>query len=88
MSEEDLAAELAKAREEIGTLQQRLDVLEQRLQSLSRTGLLNGNFVVRAFAVEGHYLFAAVITALFLALTLKIDFVLGPTLLRILGLIP
>jgi hypothetical protein len=88
MPDQDLAAELAKAREEIGTLRQRLDMLEQKLQSLPQTGLLNRNFVARAFTVQGHYLFASIITALFLVLALERDFNFGQTFSRIIGLIP
>lgn len=64
--EEQLANELAQARQEIAVLRRRLDALETtgRIESLPLTALLNHSYFRRAFAVFGHQLVASLITAI------------------------
>ncbi|MFQ5570568.1 MAG: hypothetical protein ACE5G0_12875 [Rhodothermales bacterium] len=61
MNEQELAAELARAREAIEDLRRRLDSIESRTTHLPRTMLLDDSFLKRAFAVLGHYFIASMI---------------------------
>jgi hypothetical protein len=61
MDEQDLSAQLAQAREQIHSLQQRVDSLELRTAHLPNTQLLDDSFIKRAFAVLGHYIVASLI---------------------------
>ena len=61
MDEQELVAQLARAREEIKSMQRRLDSLEARTTHLPKTQLLDDSFLKRAFAVLGHYFVASII---------------------------
>ena len=77
---------------EILELQQRVQVLETRLESieasgsadLPQTSLLSPNFLARAFTVWGHYFVANLLIGLAIAL----PFICLGIMLMLLGLIP
>ncbi|HEX7069721.1 MAG TPA: hypothetical protein VF190_02900 [Rhodothermales bacterium] len=64
--EEQLASELARAREEIESLRKRLSALEDgsRGQNLPQTAILADSFLKRAFAVFGHNFVASLLVAI------------------------
>lgn len=66
MNEQELAAELSEARQEIAHLRRRLDALdaEPPATRLPDTMLLDHSFLKRAFAILGHYLVAALIISI------------------------
>lgn len=64
MDEQELIAQLSKAREEIEAMRPRIDSLEARTTHLPKTLLLDESFLKRAFAVLGHYMVAALIISI------------------------
>ena len=54
MADQDFAAELAQAKEEIEGLRRRIALLENRLEAIPDTLLLSKNQTVRSLAVLGH----------------------------------
>jgi hypothetical protein len=54
MADQDFAAELAQAKEEIEALRRRIALLENRLEAIPDTLLLSKNQTVRSLAVLGH----------------------------------
>lgn len=49
-------------------LRRRLELLEQKIQSIPTTSLLDRNFVTRAFAVVGHNFVGSLVISILLAL--------------------
>lgn len=54
MSDQDLTAELARAKEEISVLNHRIELLEQKLGAIPSTLLLSKSQTIRSLAVLGH----------------------------------
>ena len=64
MFDQDLAADLADARRELGALRRRIDSLERKLNAIPQTSLLSRSFITRVLTVMGYWLIGyLVITA-------------------------